>query len=654
MARAALDDRERPVGEPAVRRAARARRGTLLAAVFVLVFLAAVVGWDGTAGGTAPPDTDGAPDPLNIAHAGAQGHAPPNTLPAFERALSLGADVLEMDLQLSADGRLVAFHDAAVDDTTDGTGEVSDLTLAELKRLDAGYRWHDAEGATPFRGEGVEIPTFGEVVTAFPDTPLVVEMKTDSGPRIVDALARAVDEHELDGRVTVASFDRDHLEAFRRRHPAVPTTMAEDEVRRFVRLGLVGLDRWVASPGDVLQVPEVHEGTRVVTPGVVAAARRHDTDVHVWTVNDEAAMHRLLNTGVDGVITDYPDRFAAVLAEREVAARQSGDPASHPGLGLVQELQSVGWLNGLAKVVTVLGDEELYVLALPLLYWCVHRRIGVEVGVLLLTSAGLNQALKLAVGAPRPLFLDPSVGLRPETSFALPSGHAQHGVAVLGLLAREARRRWATAAAVALVLLLGWSRVQLGAHFPVDVLVGWAVGLALLAGYLAARRPAAAWLARHGPWAQAGAALGVSLGLVALGVAARVSASGWVPPATWLGVDPADPPVDLGRVVAPAAVLFGAALGMIWQSRRGGFDAGGAAWRRLVRYLVGMAALVALAEGGEALLPTGGDPVALLATSVHHALVGAWVSGLAPWLFVRLGLAEPGAPRDPSAAPSAS
>lgn len=610
--------------------------GALLA-----VLLAAALTACGDVTGEETEPASGRPEPLNIAHAGAQGHAPPNTLPAFERALDLGADVLEMDLQLSADGRLVTIHDATVDDITDGTGAVADHTVAELKRLDAGHRWRDAEGDTPFRGEGVEIPTLDEVVAAFPETPLVLEMKADADPRIVDTLAEAVDAHDLAGRVTVASFDRGYVEAFRERLPGVPTNMPEAETRRFVRMGLLGLDRWTSSPGEVLQVPEVHEGTRVVTPGLVAAAERGDTDVHVWTVNDETAMHRLLNTGVHGLITDYPDRVAAVLAEREADARRPANPATHPGLGVVQELQSFDWLNGAARVVTTLGDEEFYVLALPLLYWCVHRRIGMELGVLLLISAGLNQALKLAIGAPRPLFLDPSVALRPEHSFALPSGHAQHGAALLGLLAREARRRWAVLAVVVLVALLGWSRVQLGAHFPVDVLAGWGVGLALLAGYLAARGPVAAWLASRGPRGQVGAALGLSLGLVALGVAARVSVLGWVPPAAWIGIDPANPPVDLSRVVAPAAALFGAAAGMVWHSRRGGFDPGGEGWRRLLRYLVGVVVLLALAEGGEAVLPSGEDPVALGATYLHFALVGVWVGGVAPWLFVRLRLAEP-------------
>lgn len=627
-------------------RRAHAWRRLAVGALLAIWLVSALVGCGNAArgdvtGGEAERAHGGPSEPLNIAHAGAQGHAPPNTLPAFERALDLGADVLEMDLQLAADGRLVIIHDATVDGTTDGTGAVADHTVAELKRLDAGYRWRDAEGDTPFRGEGIEIPTLDEVVAAFPDTPLVLEMKTAGGPRIVAALADAVDAHELRGRVTVASFDRDYVEAFRQLLPDVPTNMPEAETQRFIRLGLAGLDRWTTPPGEVLQVPEVHEGSRVVTPGLVAAAERSDTDVHVWTVNDETAMHRVLNTGVDGLITDYPDRVAAVLAEREADTRRPADPATHPGLGVVQELQSVDWLNGVARVVTVLGDEEFYVLALPLLYWCVHRRIGVELGVLLLTSAGLNQALKLAIGAPRPLFLDPSVGLRPEDSFALPSGHAQHGLALLGLLAREARRRGVLLAVIVVVVLLGWSRIQLGAHFPVDVLVGWGTGLALLLAYLAARGPVTAWLAGRGPRGQVGAALGMSLGLVGLGVAARVSTWGWVPPAAWIGVDPANPPVDLSRVVVPAAILLGAAVGVVWLSRRGGFDPGGEGWRRLLRYLVGVVVLLTLVEGGEAVLPTGEDLVALVVTYAHFVVVGAWVGGGAPWLFVRLRLAQP-------------
>lgn len=131
----------------------------------------------------------GVSDPLSdvevIAHGGAQGHAPGNTLPAFALALEQGADTLEMDLQLTADGEIVVIHDGIVDRTTDGTGAVVDLTLAELRQFDAGYGFEDVDGGTPYRGQGVTIPTLTEVFETFPETPMIVELKTDAGEAII-------------------------------------------------------------------------------------------------------------------------------------------------------------------------------------------------------------------------------------------------------------------------------------------------------------------------------------------------------------------------------------------------------------------------------------------------------------------------------------
>lgn len=620
----------------------------LLTAAVVLAALVGALAFQ------APPNEqpdDTSDEAAVIAHAGASGHAPENTLPAFERALALGADALEMDLQLTADGELVVIHDGTVDRTTDGSGAVADLTVAQLEELDAGFHWEDADGDTPFRGHGVEIPTFEEVVDAFPGVPLVVEMKTEGGPAIVEALADAIDTPDLASRVTVSSFDLDYLEAFRARRPRVATNIAEDETRTFFRLALLGLDRWWTPPGEVLHVPEEHEGTQVISPGFVAAAERRGTAVHVWTVNEEPAMHRLLNTGVHGLITDYPDRAVAVQAQREAAAEQPGGSTTYPGLGVVHRLQALpDWLDRVAEAVTSLGDGEFYLLVFPLLYWCVHRRLGLEVGVVLLLSAGVNQVLKLAAGTPRPLFLDPSVGLREATSFGLPSGHAQQGVAVWGLIAADLRTRWAVVGAGLLALLLGWSRVQLGVHFPVDTLTGWAVGAAVLAGFLALRRRARAWLAARTPRGRVWAALAASLTLAVIGVLARLSAWGWLPPASWVGVDPLAPPVGLSGVVTATGALFGLAAGVVWLSRRGGFDAGGDGWRRVLRYLVGVAGILALTEGLDPIWPDGEDPVALVYAYLRFAVIGAWIGGVAPWVFVRLRLASPLTREEPAQA----
>lgn len=252
--------------------------------------------------------------PLNIAHAGAQGHAPENTLPAFETAVELGADVLEMDLQLSADDEVMVIHDGTVDRTTDGTGRVRDLTTAQLQQLDAGHAWTDDAGETPFRGEGVRIPTLAAVFEAFPDQFMALELKTDSGTAIVREAAEVIAAHARGDDVLVASEDQAYLERFREAAPGVATSMAEDEIRTFYSLHLAGLHRWWRPPGVAFQVPEHHEGRHVVDDRFVSATGDLGLQVHVWTVNEREDMRRLLELGVDGIITDYPDRLAEEIA----------------------------------------------------------------------------------------------------------------------------------------------------------------------------------------------------------------------------------------------------------------------------------------------------------------------------------------------------
>lgn len=316
------------------------RRLTVIA--IALVGLAALAGAT-RAEPVAPPAHLVEQRPLNIAHAGAQGHAPENTLPAFTRAVELGADALEMDLQLSADDEVMVIHDGTVDRTTDGAGQVRDLTLSELRQLDAGYAWTDDNGDTPFRHQGVRIPTLGEVFEAVPEQFLMLELKSDAGTDIAPATAEVIEAHGRGDDVLVASENQAILERFRELAPTVATSMAEDEIRTFYTLHLAGLHRWWRPPGVAFQVPERHEGRHVVDDRFVSAASDLGLQVHVWTVNQRADMRRLLELGVDGVITDYPGRLAEQLErldEPRRARRRAGRigsllacPAAHDVVG---------------------------------------------------------------------------------------------------------------------------------------------------------------------------------------------------------------------------------------------------------------------------------------------------------------------------------
>jgi glycerophosphoryl diester phosphodiesterase len=254
--------------------------------------------------------------PLVMAHRGGAGLWPENTAHAFAGAVALGVDVLEMDLHGTADGALVIIHDATVDRTTNGTGRVNSLTLADLKRLDAGYRWTNDGGRTyPYRGKGITVPTLREALDEFPRARLNIDIK-QAQPSLVKSFCRMLTESGATSRVTVASFGSQTLAEFRRECPAVATSAGTDEVFALASDLQAGRD---IVPGKIrfraVQVPETLGGRAWLTTELVAAAHRGGIEVHVWTVNDEAGMRRLLALGVDGIMTDYPDKLIALLKQ---------------------------------------------------------------------------------------------------------------------------------------------------------------------------------------------------------------------------------------------------------------------------------------------------------------------------------------------------
>ncbi|QBI20948.1 glycerophosphodiester phosphodiesterase [Egibacter rhizosphaerae] len=270
-----------------------------------------------------PPRTLVTQRPTRIAHRGASAARPENTLAAFTHALDLGVDGLELDLRLTADGHVVVHHDPSVDRTTDGTGPVDSRTLAELRRLDAGAGFVAPDGSRPFAGQGIAIPTLGEVLTAT-DTFWVLELKA-GGERLAAAVADSVHTHGAAHRVIAASFSDQLLATLRRLAPELPTSLSPREMRALWHLSRLGLGRWTPTRGVAAQVPEHASGRYVPTPRFLTAAHALGMHVHVWPINDEGSMHRLLDEGADGIITDVPDVLNAVLSER-------GDPRLHQGL----------------------------------------------------------------------------------------------------------------------------------------------------------------------------------------------------------------------------------------------------------------------------------------------------------------------------------
>ena len=251
--------------------------------------------------------------PMVIAHQGGEGLRPSNTLIAFENAVDLGVDVLEMDVHSTSDGTLVLIHDDTVDRTTDGSGRVKELTLAELQQLDAGDYWTPDDGATyPYRGQGVRIPTLEEIVTAFPEMKYNIEIK-QVDPSIAVPLCKLLRHYGLTDRALVASFHPTAMNEFRAACPEVATSMVEDEIRPFFILNTVFLGALYSPPGTAFQVPEYSGNLHVLTPRFVRGAQRNNVAVHPWTIDDPADMARFLDMGVDGIITDRPDLMLELL-----------------------------------------------------------------------------------------------------------------------------------------------------------------------------------------------------------------------------------------------------------------------------------------------------------------------------------------------------
>jgi|WetSurMetagenome_2_1015567.scaffolds.fasta_scaffold174444_2 glycerophosphoryl diester phosphodiesterase len=250
---------------------------------------------------------------LVFGHRGGSRLAPENTLAAFDRGVAEGVDGLELDVRLSRDGEVMVCHDATVDRTCDGRGAVADLMATELARLDAGFRFSSGDGTHPFRGRGLAVPTLREVLRRHPSHRVIVELK-DNTAALARATVDVVREAAAFERVCFGSFRREVMREVRRLAPSAVTSGARDEVAAAVVCSRVGfLPPFRAYRA--FQVPERRENIQVVTPGFVRAAHRAGVPVQVWIVDEPAAIRRLLDWGVDGVITDRPDLAVPVVTE---------------------------------------------------------------------------------------------------------------------------------------------------------------------------------------------------------------------------------------------------------------------------------------------------------------------------------------------------
>jgi glycerophosphoryl diester phosphodiesterase len=252
--------------------------------------------------------------PVNFAHRGGADIAPENTLEGFRNGIRVGAGVLELDVHTTADGHVVVIHDPTVDRTTESSGAVREMTLAEIQSLDAGY-WFSSDGGRtfPHRDKGIKVPTLEEVYDEFDGVPINVEIKGER-PGIEEAVWQIIEAAHAGERTLVVSESMPTIRRFRDVSGGrVATASSSVELIVFyllTRLGLSGLSR---PRYRSLQGPEAYHGVPIVTPGFIRAAHARGLRVDVWTIDTEADMRRLLGYGVDGIMTDQPDVLAKIL-----------------------------------------------------------------------------------------------------------------------------------------------------------------------------------------------------------------------------------------------------------------------------------------------------------------------------------------------------
>jgi glycerophosphoryl diester phosphodiesterase len=254
-----------------------------------------------------------------FAHRGGAACWPENTLEAFRGGLAAGCRWIETDVHMTADGHIVCFHDDDLERTTNGTGKIWTHTLAQLRALDAGYRFSQDGRSYPFRGHGITIPTLEEVVALDPLARVNLEIK-QARPAMVASLWRRIEALAIHDRVLVASADARLVRAFRNlARGQVATSAGRAEIFGFWLAARAHAEALISIEYEALQVPVRSGPLEVVTPRFVEAAHARGIAVHVWTIDDVAQMRWLIELGVDGIMTDQPRALADLAGSLGVA-----------------------------------------------------------------------------------------------------------------------------------------------------------------------------------------------------------------------------------------------------------------------------------------------------------------------------------------------
>jgi membrane-associated phospholipid phosphatase len=285
------------------------------------------------------------------------------------------------------------------------------------------------------------------------------------------------------------------------------------------------------------------------------------------------------------------------------------------GINLIIAIQQIHGpvLDNIFRGITFTGEEQFYLVLFPLILWCIDYSFGAVLAIFFLLSNSLNIMLKDLFQHPRPFDLKPGLNLSQASGYGMPSGHAQLAVTVWGAIAIQVHKAWFWIVAIAIILLIGFSRIYLGVHFPTDVFAGLIIGAILLVIYAVARHPLEKWLSGLNMWLQLLLAAGVTVVLLLLNHSTDA--------------------------LTTSGTLFGAAAGLVFARRYVSFSVSGPLWHRSVRFLIGIIILFALYLGLKTVFPPDGTALGAMFRFLRYSLIGVWLVLGAPWIFRLMRLA---------------
>ena len=260
--------------------------------------------------------------PYILAHRGGMGLAPEHTAAAFNKSAEFGVDGFEIDIRMTKDEEIVVFHDAYVDRTSNGAGRISELTLDELKELDFGYHFRDAEGSHPYRGsDEAKIMTLRELIKKYPDMLINLDIKDDpntyEGSLIPSLLYRLIDESDASDRVLITSFYDDQIDRFALYSGEdIALGAGEEQVRNAYLAYSSGFGHLFNPKADTLQIPAKHNNIPLDKEGFIEYLQSLNVAVGYWVINEMDQMDELIQKGAHTIVTDYPDISSHLLKQR--------------------------------------------------------------------------------------------------------------------------------------------------------------------------------------------------------------------------------------------------------------------------------------------------------------------------------------------------